>query len=116
MQDVSDVTRREFIRKAAIGGATLLAPGGVLQAGNAIEEAKKPASGTKDPTAIENELLRIELDSDSGDITGLYSKRAGKEYISAKKWARAFRLNVPLPGRVTGYNADYSANSFDSWK
>jgi len=116
MKDVSDVTRREFIRKAAIGGATLLAPGVVLQAGNAIEEAKKPASGTKDPTAIENELLRIELDSDSGDITGLYSKRAGKEYISAKKWARAFRLNVPLPGRVTGYNADYSANSFDSWK
>ena len=55
------------------------------------------------------------MDSRSGDIIGLSNKRSGREYIAATEWAKAFRLNVPIPRRITGFNADYSANSFDSW-
>jgi len=82
----------------------------------AAKEADKPASNIKGSASIENELVRIELNSESGDITGLYNKRTGKEFIAAKEWARAFRLNVPFPRRVTGYLVDYSANSLDSWR
>jgi hypothetical protein len=59
--------------------------------------------------------MRIELDPRSGDIVGLRSKASGREYIAAREWARTFRLNVPVPGRITGLNADWSSNAFDSW-
>jgi len=122
MNHSPDLTRREFIKTSALSGATLLAPGVVLQAVRAQGHSEatmgtdRPASGRKAPAILENELLRIELNSESGDILRLYNKRTSKEYIVARQWARAFRLNVPLPNRVTGFNADYSANAFDSWK
>ena len=71
---------------------------------------------TLDSAVVENELVRIELNPETGDINGLYNKRTGKQYIVAKEWAKAFRLNVPFTKRVTGFNADYSANALDSWK
>jgi len=122
MSNTPDFTRREFIKKSAAGGVTLLAPGVVLLGAHAQDQAgattgaDRPASRSKALAILENEMLRIELNSESGDIAGLYNKRTGKEYIVARQWARAFRLNVPLPNRVTGFNADYSANSFDSWE
>ena len=61
-------------------------------------------------------MLRIEVSSTTGDITSLYNKRTGREYIAAKEWARIFRLNVPFRGRINGYFCDYWANSLDSWK
>lgn len=64
---------------------------------------------------IENEFVSISVDSRSGDIIGLRNKRSGRDYIATTKWAKVFRLNVPIPGLITGFNADYSANSFDSW-
>jgi hypothetical protein len=119
-----DVTRREFIKKSAVGGATLIASGMATQSVLAqvhqgqpvLMDAGTMATNMHVSTILENEFLRIELNSTNGDITGLFNKRTSKEYIAEKKWARAFRLNVPLPNRVTGYNADYSANSFDSWR
>jgi len=108
MHQEPDVTRREFLKESALGGASLLVPGMVAK-----QAAATNAMGS---ALLENELLRIEVNSGSGDITGLYNKRTGKEYIAAKEWARAFRLNVPFRGRVTGYLCDYSANSLDSWK
>ena len=122
MQSIPDFSRREFIKKSAFGGATLLTSGAVLE----IAHAQSP-QGPRDPSAVamdksslapailENDLIRIEIDSTNGNIVGLRNKRSGHEYITAREWAKAFRLNVPLPGRVTGFNADYSANAFDSW-
>ncbi|MGA7343331.1 MAG: DUF6259 domain-containing protein [Terracidiphilus sp.] len=122
MAMIPEMTRRTFIRNSALGGASLLASGEVLAAaGSQGEQAIRPAkggtvSGARDEKSIvENERMRIELDPNSGDIVGLCNKRSGREYIAAREWAKAFRLNVPLPGRVTGFNADYSANAFDSW-
>jgi hypothetical protein len=119
-----DVTRREFIRKSALGGVTLLTSAMALQAAgaqqdrvhSATHEAGKGSSHGDGSTILENEFICIRLNSKSGDITGLLNKHTGKEYIVSAQWTKAFRLNVPLPDRVTGFNADYSANSFDSWK
>jgi hypothetical protein len=122
MGNSRDLTRREFVMKSALSGATLLAPGVILQVAQAQDQGRfaptdagNSAPGANGSAILENNLLRIELNPKTGDITGLHNKRTGKDYIGAKKWARAFRLNVPLPNRVTGFNADYSANSFDSW-
>lgn len=118
----SIITRREFVKSSALGGASLLVPEVVTQPTHApnhdaaLEPGKPAALNVKDSAILENELLRIEVNSASGDITGLYNKRTGKEYIAAKEWARIFRLNVPFRGRVTGYLCDYWANSLDSWK
>jgi hypothetical protein len=124
MNGIHDVTRREFIRRSALSGATLLTTGIALdgalgedrQDGSPAAEAPKAVSNEDRPIVLENEFISIELNSVTGDITGLLNKRTGKKYIAATEWNRVFRLNVPIPGRVTGYNADYSANSFDSWK
>lgn len=119
---IPDITRREFIRKSALGGASLIASRGALEASYAQNPPGQTPAGTAGrsvpaaaPAVLENELIRIEVDPNTGDIVGLRNKRSGREYISAREWAKAFRLNVPLPGRVTGFNADYSANAFDSW-
>lgn len=116
------ITRREFIRKSAFGGASLVACKGSLEGTYAQEQkagetAVDTARSVNRATAaiLENDVIRIEIDSSSGNIIGLRNKRTGREYIAAREWAKAFRLNVPLPGRVTGFNADYSANALDSW-
>ena len=124
MANKPDLTRREFMKGSALAGARLLVPG-VAEAAPAPDAAPRPAgpgldgpatvSAAADSLTIENEFIRIELSSQTGDITGLYNKRTGKQYIAAREWARAFRLNVPFPQRVTGYMSDYSANSLDSW-
>jgi hypothetical protein len=122
MKPDPDISRREFIKKSAFGGASLLTSGAALEIAHAQghqdpPEASAAAKGGSNsaPAILENDLIRIEIDSINGNIIGLRNKRSGHEYITAKGWAKAFRLNVPLPGRVTGFNADYSANSFDSW-
>ncbi len=112
------ISRRQFIRSSALGGASLLASGAALPAVAAQNGEIDPAYGKRDlkqAETIENELISISVDSRSGDIVGLRNKRSGREYIAATEWAKAFRLNVPIPGRITGFNADYSANAFDSW-
>lgn len=101
-----DLTRREFIARTAAGGAGLLAVGGAPQL----------CAQAAVPVVLENELLRIELAPQTGDIVGLRNKRSGREYLHAREFAKAFRLNVPDPSRITGFNADYSANSLDSWR
>jgi hypothetical protein len=112
------LSRRQFIRSSALGSASLLASGAVLPAVGAQNGESDRAHGERDrnrAATIENELISISVDSRSGDIIALRNKRSGREYIAATEWSKAFRLNVPLSGRITGYNADYSANSFDSW-
>ena len=126
MDKAPEPTRRRFMKNSVLAGTGLLvarAPApqptdaenrlgrssGVLAAGHAGER-------TLDNAIVENDLVRIELNRETGDINGLCHKRSGKQYIAAKEWARIFRLNVPFSKRVTGYNADYSANSLDSWK
>ncbi len=102
-----------------IGSASLLASGAALPAMAAQNGESDRAHGERDFThaaTIENELVSISVDSRSGDIIGLRNKRSGREYIAATEWTKVFRLNVPLPGRITGLNADYSANAFDSWQ
>lgn len=110
------------MRSSALGGASLVACKGSLEGAyaqdqKAGETAIDPARSANAAAAaiLENELIRIEVDSSGGNIIGLRNKRTGREYIAAREWAKAFRLNVPLPGRVRGFNADYSANAFDSW-
>ena len=116
---IPKTTRRAFIRDSALGGASLLASAAVLPAAQSQRyssmtgAASSGAAGTT--ISVENDRIRIQLDAQTGDIVGLFNKRSGREYIAAREWAKAFRLNVPLPGRITGFNADYSANSFDSW-
>ncbi len=120
MSELSDFTRRQFIKKSAFGGASLLASRAAalaphtqeIQSGSLPEGSHSGATGHE---VIENNLIRIDLDAKSGNIVGLFNKTSGRQYLSAREWAKAFRLNVPLPGRITGFNADYSANSFDSW-
>ena len=124
MSNARDVTRREFLRKSALSGASILASGMALHDASAqvdvidsgVLEAERPGANAEGSTILENEIIRIELSTRNGDITGLFNERTGKEYIVAGEWTRAFRLNVPLPNRVTEYNADYSAKSFDSWR
>lgn len=122
MNTAQGISRREFIRSSALGGASLLAPAGVLEIAHAQSRSDLEQKAAEDtdrgagvPPILENEFIRIELDARNGDIIGLRNKRTGREYIEARQWAKAFRLNVPLPGRITGFNADYSANAFDSW-
>jgi hypothetical protein len=115
---IRKLSRRQFIRSSALGGASLLASGAVLPAVAAQSGDSDRAHGERDlkhAITIENERVSISVDSRSGDIIGLSNKRSGREYIAATEWAKAFRLNVPIPRRITGFNADYSANSFDSW-
>ena len=127
MADKPDITRRQFMKGSALAGAGMLVPRAPiaeqahaeglapLDAGPGFED-RATASRDTDSVIIENKLIRIELNSKSGDIKGLYNKRTGKQYIAAQEWAKAFRLNVPFPKRVTGYMSDYSANSLDSWR
>lgn len=116
---IPKTTRRAFIRDSALGGAALFASGATRAAARPQRSGPKagavPGGDAGDSASIENDRVRIQLDSRTGDIVGLFNKRSGREYIAAREWAKAFRLNVPLPGRITGFNADYSANSFDSW-
>lgn len=113
------ISRRHFIRGSTLSGATLLAASAAAPV-FAAQDANPGPARNRAPGAsaatIENELISIALDSRSGDIIGLRNNRSGREYIAATHWAKAFRLNVPLPGRITGFNADYSANSLDSWQ
>lgn len=115
---IQKLSRRQFIKSSALGGASLLAARGQLPAAAAQDAAHDRAHGERDrahAATVENELVSISADSRSGDIIGLRNKRSGREYIAATEWAKAFRLNVPLPRRITGFNADSSANAFDSW-
>ena len=116
---ISGLSRRDFIARSAVGGAALLVAKAASPRVHAqtprtdeVEETISPSA----PVVLENDLVRIELAPDTGDIIGLKNKRTGSEYLGARKYAKVFRLNVPIPGRVTGLNADYSANSFDSWQ
>ncbi len=115
MNTDSAVTRRAFLKKSALGGVAMLAPGIFLEVAGAQEKQGANAADLKSTVVLENDLLRIEVGSNSGNIVGLTNKRSGKDYIAAKEWSRAFRLNMPVPGRVTGFNADYYANALDSW-
>ena len=122
MGDKPDITRRQFIQGSALVGAGLLVPAEALAEHARAERPFPPdaESKTSDPQdtdsiSLENELIRIDLNAKTGSIQGLYHKRTGKQYIAAKEWARAFRLNVPMSKRVTGFNADSSANALDSW-
>ncbi len=115
----SNFTRREFIAKSAFSGASLLAAGAVPRMAREQEESsdKVVESGTRERAAVlENTFVRIELAPATGDIIGLLNKHSGHEYLRAGEYAKAFRLNVPFPGRITGLNADYSGNAFDSWR
>lgn len=109
------LSRRQFIRSSALSGASLLA----LPAMAAQEDAADRAHAARDlahAVILENELIAIAVDARSGDIVSLRNKRSGREYIASTEWAKTFRLNAPVPGRITGFNADYSANAFDSWR
>jgi hypothetical protein len=118
-------TRRRFMKDSVLASTGLFATqvpmaerataGLLLESANA-EAANQSLDTTQHSAFVENELVRIELNPKTGDINGLLNQRTGKQYIQAKERARAFRLNVPFSKRVTGYNADYSANSLDSWK
>ena len=127
MANKPDITRRQFMKGSALAGAGMLVPRApIAEQAHAVSlaprgagpsfEDRKTDSGDTDSVTLENKFVRIELNSKSGDIKGLYNKRSGKQYIAATRWARAFRLNVPFPKRVTGYMSDYSANSLDSWR
>jgi Domain of unknown function (DUF6259) len=112
------INRRDFIARSAAGGAALLAAkvSPLVYAQNrAADQIEEPVPSVE-RVVLENELVRIELAPATGDIIGLKNKRTGRQYLGAREYAKAFRLNVPIPGRVTGFNADYSANSFDSWR
>jgi hypothetical protein len=88
-------TRREFMKESALAGAGLLVPRvSILNRANAAPALQSGGSGAEERTddrkyadsvILENELMRIELNSRSGDITGLYNKRTGKQYIAAKE-------------------------------
>jgi TAT (twin-arginine translocation) pathway signal sequence len=123
MDDKPDITRRQFIKGSALASAGLLVPREPMGEQAHAESLAPPGAGpgfedgttdSKNAT-LENAWVRIELNPQTGDIKGLYNQRTGKQYIAAQDWTRAFRLNVPFPKRVTGYNADYSPNSLDSW-
>jgi hypothetical protein len=111
---IRKLNRRQFIRSSALGGASLLTAGAALPAAQESDRAHG-VRDLKQSATIENERISISVNSHSGDIIGVRNKRSRREYIAATEWAKAFRLNVPIPGRITGFNADYSANSFDSW-
>jgi hypothetical protein len=102
----SHLTRREFITQTAVGGAAVFA----------AKAAPKLCAQTDTPVVLENDFIRIEIASTTGDIVGLHNQRTGRDYLGTRSYAKAFRLNVPIPGRVTGFNADFSANAFDSWR
>jgi hypothetical protein len=115
--DKPDLTRRQFIQ-GSLAGAGLLVPGEALAERARTERIAPPDVGnrTSDPQgtdaiSLENEFIRIDLNVKTGSIQGLYHKRTGKQYIAAKEWARAFRLNVPVSKRVTGYNAEKAVRS-----
>ena len=115
MNNNIDFSRRQFMKESALASMGLLAPR-ISMVGQARAESPAVAGDKGSSGLLENEFLRIEVNPRSGDITGLFNKRTGKEYIAAKQWARVFRLNVPCQKYVTGFNADYSANSLDSWR
>ena len=115
MTNRAEISRRQFMRRSVLASAGFLAPG-IPTAEPMCAEGPTVTADNGSPTLLENEMLRLEVNSKSGDITGLYNKRTGTEYIAARRWARAFRLNVPYPKYVTGYNADYSGNALDSWQ
>jgi hypothetical protein len=111
------VTRREFVKASALLGAGVFIAG--VEGTEAQQEAGPDAASVNDKDKyriIENEIIRLTVSAVDGAITGLFNKKSGKEYIAEPQQARAFRLNVPDPERVTGYNADWSANSLDSWQ
>ena len=89
MGENSLVTRREFMKSSALGGANLLVPWVVTQPARAPNHGGAPglgkptASNVNESAILENDVLRIEVRSGSGDITGLYNKRTRKEYIAA---------------------------------
>jgi hypothetical protein len=109
------VTRREFMKESAFASGSVLASGIATPFGHERSVSTLGNEAAESHT-LENEFLRIEINPGNGAITGLFNKRTGKEYIAAPIWARSFRLNVPDRWRVTGYNADWSANALDSWR
>lgn len=110
-------TRREFMKESALASTSVLMSG-IAGAAPLEGEQSSSSSGNEAgvPRTIENEFVRIEVNPDNGAITGLFHKLSGKEYIASPQWARSFRLNVPDRWRVTGFNADWSANALDSWR
>ncbi len=117
MAKKSSVTRREFMKESALAGTSVLISG-MAQATPLEREpsGSSPRNEAGKPRTIENEFVRIDVSPGTGAITSLFNKRSGKEYIASTQWARSFRLNVPDRWRVTGYNADWSANALDSWR
>lgn len=122
MKKEPESTRRRFMKDSVLAGTGLFvsrvptpekANADLLAQNAGTESASQSLNG--DGAFVENEFIRIELSPDTGDINGLLNLRTGKQYIVRKEYAKAFRLNVPSMKRVTGYNADYSANSLDSW-
>lgn len=112
-----DLTRRKFMKQSALASAGVLVTG--TQAANALQKgqsAQASAEKSENYHTVENEFIRIRVNSDNGAITSLFNKRSGKEYITAPQQTRSFRLVVPDRYRVTGYNADWSANALDSWE
>ncbi len=122
MDKTPEPTRRRFMKDSVLAGTGLLvarvSTPQRAEAGNVLGRSTdaNTVGQAADETVLENEFVRIELNSETGDIQGLYNKRTSKQYIAAKEYARAFRLNVPFNKLVTGFNADYSANALDSWK
>jgi len=107
-------TRRQFMKDSLLAGTGLLV--GPLTAPEGVDADAFPQTDKdSDRALVENDFIRIELNPQTGDINGLHHKRSGKDYIVDKKAARAFRLNVPFTDRITGFNADSSANALDSW-
>jgi hypothetical protein len=117
MGKIPGVTRREFVKGSALAGAGVLITG--IEGAKALHaQGSSETLGGKSEKyhTLENEILCIQVDAANGAITGLLNKRSGKEYIATPGAGRAFRLNVPDRLRVTGYNADWSANALDSWE
>jgi hypothetical protein len=111
------ITRRQFMKESALASAGVLMTG--AEGANALHERHSvQAFGGEGENyrTIENGFVRIGVSSDNGAITSLFNKRSRKEYIATPQQARSFRLVVPDRYRVTGYNADWSANALDSWK
>lgn len=64
---------------------------------------------------LENTKLRIEVSAASGDISSLFNKQTGREYLALHHLNRIFRLYMPLPARVSGLFVDPTGHALESW-
>jgi len=63
--------------------------------------------------AIENSLLRVEIDPSSGNVTRLYDKRARREVLSRGGRGNLIQLFEDRPAQWDAWNIGYTGRSWD---